>query len=85
EQGKFFYEKFKIFLYKEDFEKFEETIGETIKFILKNNENNPSVEDIRKGDDEKVIDTNNDYTDDSLDLNTMNVNVEFEDLGNENE
>ncbi len=33
DQGKFFYEKHKLFLYKEDFEKFTKGLGEVIEFI----------------------------------------------------
>ncbi|MDP3463969.1 MAG: DUF3276 family protein [Bacteroidales bacterium] len=33
EQGKFYYEKHKIFLYREDFDKFLEAINESIEFI----------------------------------------------------
>jgi hypothetical protein len=33
EQGKFFYEKHKLFLYKEDFDKFSTGLSETIEFI----------------------------------------------------
>lgn len=33
EQGKFFYEKHKLFLYKEDFEKFSRGLSEVIEFI----------------------------------------------------
>ncbi|MEN8225018.1 MAG: DUF3276 family protein [Bacteroidota bacterium] len=33
EQGKFFYEKHKLFLYKEDFEKFSNGLSEAIEFI----------------------------------------------------
>jgi len=33
EQGKFYYEKHKLFLYKEDFEKFSRGLGEVIEFI----------------------------------------------------
>jgi len=36
EQGKFYYEKHKVFLYKEDFEKFKDDLIETIDFITKN-------------------------------------------------
>jgi hypothetical protein len=35
EQGKFFYEKHKIFLYQEDFEKFSEGLSSAIEFISK--------------------------------------------------
>jgi hypothetical protein len=34
--GKFFYEKHKIFLYKEDFEKFSEGLNEAIQYIREN-------------------------------------------------
>ncbi len=34
EQGKFFYEKHKLFLYKEDFEKFADGLNAAIEFIL---------------------------------------------------
>ena len=37
EDGKFFYEKHKVFLYPEDFEKFASTMQEMIEFIEKNN------------------------------------------------
>lgn len=33
DQGKFYYEKHKLFLYKEDFEKFSRGLGEVIEFI----------------------------------------------------
>jgi hypothetical protein len=39
--GKFYYEKHKIFLYKEDFEKFSEGLNEAIQYIK---ENSPVIE-----------------------------------------
>ena len=36
QDGKFFYEKHKIFLYKEDFEKFSEGLAEAIAYIKAN-------------------------------------------------
>ncbi len=41
DDGKFFYEKHKIFLYKEDFEKFIEGLNESVDFIK---ENSPEIE-----------------------------------------
>jgi hypothetical protein len=41
DDGKFFYEKHKLFLYKEDFEKFVEGLNETLAFIKANS---PEVE-----------------------------------------
>jgi hypothetical protein len=37
EDGTFFFEKHKIFLYKEDFEKFTEGLNDAIQFIMDNN------------------------------------------------
>jgi len=37
DDGTFFYEKHKIFLYKEDFEKFSEGLNDAVGFILTNN------------------------------------------------
>lgn len=39
QQGKFHYEKHKIFLYKEDFENFMESFSKTVKFIVKERPN----------------------------------------------
>jgi len=38
DEGKFHYEKHKLFLYKEDFEKFTEGLNEVIEFIKANNQ-----------------------------------------------
>jgi len=77
--GRYFFEKHKIFLYKEDFDKFQEGMEQAIEFIKKNQ---PELEeDFRESDfpekeyQEEVaelVDANHaeDYT-----------NVEFEDLG----
>lgn len=47
EQGKFFYEKHKLFLYKEDFDKFADGLEDVIGFIKRENaveaENSPDV------------------------------------------
>lgn len=40
ESGKFFYEKHKLFLYKEDFEKFSEGLKTTVEFIQTENASN---------------------------------------------
>jgi hypothetical protein len=37
DDGTFFYEKHKIFLYKEDFEKFTEGLNDAVNFIIENN------------------------------------------------
>ncbi|MCF8232126.1 MAG: PUR family DNA/RNA-binding protein [Bacteroidales bacterium] len=47
DQGKFYYEKFKLFLYKEDFDKFKDALGETIKYINDNQQ-------VTSGDDQEA-------------------------------
>lgn len=65
--GRFYYEKHKIFLYKEDFDKFSEGLSEVVNFI-KSSKNEPvENEEIKKPDTDETLVEN--YT-----------NVEFEDL-----
>ena len=78
--GKFFYEKHKLFLYKEDFDKFADSLNEIIAFIREANpqpielEENEIVEQVdKKPAPEKEPEKVKDFT-----------NVEFEDLGEEN-
>jgi len=66
--GKFFYEKHKIFLYKEDFDKFSEGLAEVIEYIR---EANPQPIDL--GDEHLTGEEEHDFT-----------NVEFEDLEENN-
>lgn len=67
--GKFFYEKHKLFLYKEDFEKFAEALKEVVEFIR---EANPQPIEPTDSDTETNSE-DRDFTD-----------VEFEDLEEEN-
>jgi hypothetical protein len=68
EDGTFFYEKHKIFLYKEDFEKFSEGLNEAVDFILKNNRT-PNNVSSNESYNEPVEVQSNSWS-----------NVEFEDL-----
>ncbi|MFN4234944.1 MAG: DUF3276 family protein [Bacteroidia bacterium] len=68
EDGKFRYEKHKIFLYKEDFEKFIEGLNETIAKINELKSQNPSTEST-----EKVSESQG----------AAFTNVDFDDLGNQ--
>lgn len=65
EQGKFFYEKHKVFLYSEDFEKFKDGLNAAITFIETGEENQelPAEENDSK---DKIVST---------------IDVSFEDLG----
>jgi len=77
--GKFFYEKHKLFLYKEDFDKFSESLKEIIEFIR---EANPQP---IEPDDEvsSGITGNDDVSESEAEEEKDFTNVEFEDLGEE--
>jgi hypothetical protein len=68
EQGKFFYEKHKVFLYQEDFEKFKTGLETTIRFIETGEA--PPEEEIEK-------------TAEPIETPNEKVEVSFEDLGKE--
>ncbi|MCK4879288.1 MAG: PUR family DNA/RNA-binding protein [Bacteroidales bacterium] len=77
--GKFFYEKHKLFLYKEDFDKFADSLNEIITFIREANpqpidlEDSAVIENVAEGVPAKEhVEKEKDFT-----------NVEFEDLGEE--
>ncbi|MCX6301810.1 MAG: DUF3276 family protein [Bacteroidia bacterium] len=71
-EGKFFYEKHKIFLYKEDFEKFTEGLKDSVAYIDNSRDDlkvsAPATE--MKTSDEKQTLTTEEFT-----------NIEFDDLG----
>jgi hypothetical protein len=68
--GKHFYEKHKLFLYKEDFDKFAENLNEIIQYIR---DANPQPIEIEDSVVKESIEPEKDFT-----------SVEFEDLGKEN-
>ena len=77
--GKFFYEKHKLFLYKEDFDKFADSLNEIIQFIRDANPQPIEIDEkesvSRVNHEEKKeapVEKEKDFT-----------NVEFEDLGEE--
>jgi len=71
-EGKVFYEKHKIFLYKEDFEKFTEGLKNAVSFI-------------DNGKDESTVPGTTSFTEPRAEERTLTqeefTNVEFEDLG----
>ena len=77
--GKFFYEKHKLFLYKEDFDKFSDSLKEIIEFIR---EANPQP---IEPEETEIIETveNNKTSEEPADEEKDFTNVEFEDLGEE--
>ena len=69
ENGKFHYEKHKVFLYQEDFEKFTDSLEDVVEFIHKNQ---PQLENSEPKKEEVTVESNGqgkDFTD-----------VEFEDI-----
>jgi hypothetical protein len=72
QEGNFHFEKHKIFLYKEDFEKFSDGMNEVIDFIIAS-QSMEDVEDVHANisDDEEEVVVNKDYT-----------RVNFDDLNN---
>ena len=77
--GKFFYEKHKLFLYKEDFDKFADSLNEIIAFIR---EANPQP--IELEEDEVMEQKEGQISkDEPVEKEKDFTNVEFEDLGEE--
>jgi len=78
--GKFFYEKHKLFLYKEDFDKFADSLTEIIEYIREANPQAIEIDDAMPAENSspkaptipESVDTEKDFT-----------SVEFEDLGKE--
>ena len=64
--GKFYFEKHKIFLYKEDFEKFSDGLTDVIEYIKTHQ---PDIEDSHELVEEEVAVTQNEFT-----------SIEFDDL-----
>ena len=72
EQGKFFYEKHKLFLYKEDFDKFANGLSDVIEFIRTG-----------KAPDRPEYDTESFTENDSAGVPRTHKTIEFEDLTSE--
>ena len=72
DQGKFFYEKHKVFLYKEDFDKFMMGLNDVIRFI-ETGEKPPEIEMAPVHEEEEPV------AEENKEIN--HTDVEFEDLG----
>lgn len=64
-EGKFFFEKHKIFLYKEDFEKFSEGLSEVVEFIKENQ--GLETTNYNPINEEETVAVQNDFTNISFD------------------
>ena len=77
--GKFFYEKHKLFLYKEDFDKFSDSLKEIIEFIREANPQPIEPEETVVAD---TVESNKPAEEPKQEEKDF-TNVEFEDLGEE--
>ena len=77
--GKFFYEKHKLFLYKEDFDKFSDSLKEIIEFIR---EANPQPIDLEETEIVETVESSKPSEEPTQEEKDF-TNVEFEDLGEE--
>ena len=85
DDGTFFFEKHKIFLYKEDFEKFTEGLNDAIQFIMDNNGGvtsspRPEISATTATSEEEVTGTVMETETESNNIDTWS-NVDFDDLG----
>ena len=78
--GKFFYEKHKLFLYKEDFDKFSDSLKEIIEFIREANPE-PIEPDEQVVEETRTVNSSSDKEEENEEKDF--TNVEFEDLGEE--
>jgi hypothetical protein len=74
EQGKFFYEKHKLFLYKEDFDKFNNGLVDAIEFIKTG-----------KAPDRPMAESEEGESHMNFELNEKHTDISFEDLTSEPE
>jgi hypothetical protein len=79
--GKFFYEKHKLFLYKEDFDKFADSLKEIIDYIR---EANPQPIEIDEQEPTRKVDQEHAPSEEAVVAEKDFTSVEFEDLGEEN-
>lgn len=78
--GKFFYEKHKLFLYKEDFDKFADSLNEIIEFIREANPQPIDPDEVHASEEqEKKVKPEEETASEEKDF----TSVEFEDLGEE--
>jgi len=83
EQGKFFYEKHKVFLYKEDFEKFTLGLEMAIKFIETGEIPENYVHDHHDNTEEEESSAGGNTT--AFNQPTNHTSIEFEDLDDDTE
>jgi len=80
--GRHYFEKHKVFLYKEDFDKFTENLHEVIEFIK---ENAPEQEPLEKVEAEVGVGAEVKTEAETAKTDAYSSDVDFDDLGNSNE
>ena len=80
--GRHYFEKHKVFLYKEDFEKFSENLQEVIEYIK---ENAPEQDPIEKTETNVEVAAENTPVLESIKTEGYSSDVEFDDLGEKTE
>ncbi len=80
--GRHYFEKHKVFLYKEDFDKFTENLQEVIEFIKKNA---PEQEPLEKVETETGVNAEVNAELETAKTESYSSDVEFDDLGTTNE
>ena len=81
--GRHYFEKHKIFLYKEDFDKFTENLQEVIDFIKENAPEQEPIETENTGVNAEVTNTNAEL--ETVKAEGYSSDVDFDDLGETNE
>lgn len=84
EQGKFFYEKHKLFLYKEDFDKFFDGLNQVVEFIRTGQAPEVSYDDQEKNEVDE-LETGNGFDEGIDELTEKHTDIDFEDLQSEDE
>jgi len=88
--GKFFYEKHKLFLYKEDFDKFADSLKEVIDYIREANPQPIELEEDRVAKAEKIVEeTVEETVEKTVEKEVVSesndfTNIDFEDLDDTN-
>lgn len=77
-EGRYFFEKHKVFLYKEDFDKFTDSLQEVIDYIKEANKNAATLEQSENTQETQEVSEEKELA--TATVNGYSANVDFEDL-----
>lgn len=77
-EGRYFFEKHKVFLYKEDFDKFTDSLQEVIDYIKEANKNAATLEQSESTQETQEVSEEKELA--TATVNGYSANVDFEDL-----